>query len=43
MGYLAWCHIHRMILDYGGYTLDITGYVYTWNFYHHTIVGDGDE
>ncbi|XP_060574529.1 lysophospholipid acyltransferase 2-like isoform X2 [Ruditapes philippinarum] len=25
MGYLAWCHIHRMILDYGGYTLDITG------------------
>ncbi|WAR01873.1 MBOA2-like protein [Mya arenaria] len=25
MGYLAVCHIYRMILDYGGYTLDITG------------------
>jgi len=27
MGYLAICHIYRMVLDYGGYTLDITGYV----------------
>ncbi|KAL4224814.1 hypothetical protein ACF0H5_015510 [Mactra antiquata] len=25
MGYLSYCHIYRMVLDYGGYTLDITG------------------
>ncbi|ESO09652.1 hypothetical protein HELRODRAFT_183969, partial [Helobdella robusta] len=25
MGYLGYCHITRMIYDYGGYTLDVTG------------------
>lgn len=27
MGYLCVCHIYRMYYDYGGYTLDITGFV----------------
>ena len=27
MGYLAVMHLYRLIYDYGGYTLDITGYV----------------
>lgn len=25
MGYLCVTHIYRMVYDYGGYTLDITG------------------
>ena len=27
MSYLAMCHIYRVVYDYGGYTLDITGLV----------------
>ena len=27
MVYLAMCHIYRVVYDYGGYTLDITGFV----------------
>ena len=27
MGMLSIAHIHRQITDYGGYTLDFTGYV----------------
>jgi len=32
LGYLCVGHVYRLIYDYGGYTLDITGYVINSSF-----------
>lgn len=49
MAYLCVCHLNRMMYDYGGYTLDITGsvtpspphkvFAVAWAFDRHTFKG----
>ena len=36
-GYLSAAHIYRQIVDYGGYTMDITLYVLLLKMFHKTI------